>query len=124
MINAHIFIIPNSCGNVGSAMDVYNRRLETAGFDIRFTSPDEKVVQTWTTNEESDNWADHGPDERTGLSRWPSCFPARWFNGMKEGDKKYLLLQNGKELVLELNQLQHRYARFGRFEEAMAYAIA
>ena len=124
MINAHMFIIPNSCGAVGPAMDNYNRRLEAAGFDVRFTEHSEPVVQIWTTNFESDNWADHGPDERTGLERWPSFFPARWFKGFKEGYKKCLLLANGQELVLECNQLDHRYARFGRFEEALAYAMS
>ena len=141
--NYIFFIIPNTYNVLGTTHSRDGRKLDQffidqdddtiersaikvarLGLDPKFTlKKGDKMVQLWMSGGTSDNWQDHGiPNTIPGTDEdyLPTYWPARCFEGMKEGDSLTLTI-NGHEVTFLANQLDYRYKRFGAFEEALAY---
>ena len=131
-----IFIVPNQVMRLGSFMtpEWYMERLRRlTGIQMNYG---DNVIQVWVTSKTCDNWCDQymgfqsccgiePEEEKERITRdhrlmgyFPKFFPVKLFENKKEGD---ILTLYCKELditiLLECNQLDHRYRKFGRFEE-------
>lgn len=143
----YIFVIPNDqttiIENENHTPDKYDKmyldHLQNRANKIGLTVNGEKVIfktnepiiQVWWTGSGSTNWADHGlPEELCGsapnateeecLHRdfMVGSLPYHLIENLKEGETLEVEI-NGKKTTVAANQLNYRYRRFGKFEEAL-----
>jgi len=122
-VKGDIFIVPNLAMSPSNYFGQarYNEWLnekveETKNlFDMRTHDlTEDRMIQVWVTNSDSENWSDHGCNALPG--RFPSYIPAKWLEGLKEGDV-LAIVANGVKIALRCRQTPYRYGRFGTFEE-------
>ena len=147
--NLKAFVIPNSLSTIEENMIFADRMHqyinEIANIsNLEEAATNDKLVQVWMYGMDSDNFIRHGfrvTDEKGKIHRatvrhFAEYLPAKWFNGMKEGDSIEISLpatieeynKNGEcstrkikvHATLTLSQLDSRYRRFGTFENALA----
>lgn len=125
VIEGEIFIIPNLAKSPSSywGQERFSEYVEQVVkyasdvMDIRTHDlSEDRMVEVWTTSEDSDNWSDHGHPRIEG--RFPDRFPAKWLEGLTEGDVLVLVGKN-QRYFLVCNQTSYRYQRFGTFEEVL-----
>lgn len=117
-----IFIIPNHPLKLSSQKGYWEPRqyenFHKSVHDVVDCPEDDTYLEVWccTPDNPNSNWQCHYemPDGRN----FTNYLPAKLFEGKKEGDKVVISTAWG-EVELTLNQLNHRYGRFGTFEAVM-----
>lgn len=117
-----IFIIPNLPLKLSSQEGYWEPRqfedFRRSVHGVVDCPEDDTYLEVWccTPDKSSSNWQCHYemPDGRN----FPNYLPVDLFRGKKEGDKVVISTAWG-EVELTLNQLDHRYRRFGTFEAVM-----
>ena len=118
IINAHVFIVPNS---ILKAQEYTDLERAEAVYGVVIDQSD-LLVQTWTLN--PDDGSDGGNNfECHGVNRdekrlFPSRAPAKLFAGKKEGDIVEFEGEYGKFRII-LKQAGYRYQQFGLFHEVL-----
>lgn len=124
-----VFIVPNLAWSRSTMTDVesWDRVRASVRSDwekvggcsdrySRATHPENRLVQVWTTSEDSENWTDHGHAGIDG--RFPDRIPSSWLQGLEEGD--HLVVVTDKYMFgLTLRQSAYRYRSFGPFEKVL-----
>lgn len=134
--NAKIFIIPNSNQKVTAKNEnefwVKMRREEAN--EMGLSGNLDEFAQIWICDEENDNLTSHMPEgirkelygkgyEEFGFNKCiPGFIPYDAIKNLNEGDKITLTFPTGVQVELTACQLNYRYRRFGKFEEAREYA--
>ncbi len=125
VLEGEIFIIPNLSKSPSSywGQDRFNEYVDqvvrhaSEVMDLRTHDLSaDRMVEVWTTSEESDNWSDHGHPKIEG--RFPDRFPAKWLEGLNEDDV-LVLVGKKQRYFLVCRQTTHRYRRFGTFQEVL-----
>lgn len=114
-----IFIIPNGAWtlNTGFGWERLAKKLPNV-------SGEEKMVQLWwfnpTDSKGVDNSVCHRGDGHEIISEY---VPASWLEGLNEGESRTLTFRGG-DVKVTANQLDYRYRRFGKFEEALSQVLS
>ena len=140
-IDAQIFIIPNDAfkydfnydSQAHRARKIVTRLNEANGFNM--VPEDTLFVETWWTNDDSDNILRHGIEIDGGFLDCGQLgfledVPYEIIKDLKEGQtitlrvNDLLYTENDEDKVdvtfnLTANQLSYRYRRFGTFEETL-----
>lgn len=124
VLKGSMFIIPNTALSPSSywgqeafdelVSDHVNSAAKVLDLRTHDLSKD-RMVQVWVHSSECENWGDH---IHPVIGRFPSHVPAKWLEGLAEGDTLAIVGHKAKMLI-RCQQHGYRYQRFGTFEQVL-----